>query len=322
LAPWDDAAGGPSRLPGRAFLSAARPELAAALDALAFAATVGRGAPTPGMRMLNLRHADVRGRQRAWASGDPSAALPGLTAGQRATYGLLSVGGRYAAARLGRAALARAWAARHGGGGGGGGGQGSPSTGAAGVASTLAALDTALAVGGLANLVAFLGGGAHRSLLERLIGAVAVPADPAAPRALSFDYLNRQLVWHGLAELMLFLLPLVEPARLGRAVRAWLPRPLVGSGAAAPSSSSPSSSLAAGASPAAQARPGGAARPTCGWCGRTDPPLPFAALPCTHVHCYWCLARATAGDAAAACPTCGVRVVAMVRAVRRRDKDA
>ena len=313
LAPWDDGGGLPGvapPLPGRALLAAARPELAAALDALAFAATIGRGRPTPGMRMLNLRFADVRGGR------PPSPDLPGLSRSQKAAYFLLSVGGRYAAARLGRAAAARRWAA---------GAASDP--GAASLANTLAAVDTALALGGLANLVFFLAGaGTHRSLVERLVGAAAVPADPAAPRALSFDYLNRQLVWHGLAELMLFLLPLVEPARLGQAVAGWLPR--VGGLAGGREGERALPPLQAAPPSPGPADPANPARPVCGWCGRADPAVPFAALPCTHVHCYWCLATAV-GEAAGAgeggegrrgahCPACGERVVAMVRAARRR----
>lgn len=34
------------------------------------------------------------------------------------------------------------------------------------------------------------------------------------PKALNFEYLNRQLVWHELSELLLFLLPLVDVSRI------------------------------------------------------------------------------------------------------------
>ena len=325
LAPWEGGAlpGGPAPpLPGRALLAAARPELGAALDALAFLATVGRGRPTPGMRMLNLRFADVRGGGSGARNVPPSPDLPGLSRSQRVALGLLSVGGRYAAARLSRAAAARRWAA---------GAAASPSS--ASLANTLASVDTALALGSLVNLVAFISGaGTHRSLVERVVGAAAVPADPGAPRSLSFDYLNRQLVWHGLAELMLFLLPLFEPARLGRAVGGWFPR--IGGLRPAQAGGSARASPAAAAPSTSSSNPALDDRPVCGWCGRTDPPLPFAALPCTHVHCYWCLSSAVGGGEggggggdvgggggpapAVHCPTCGQRVVAIVRASRRR----
>ena len=313
LAPWESGSGlGGVALPGRSFLSAARPELAAALDGLAFLSTVGRGRPTPGKRMLNVRFADVRGTVAA------SPDLPGLSRSQRVALGLFSVGGRYALTRLARAAAARRWASARAG--------TAPDPSAASLANALASIDTVLAIGSLANLVSFISGaGAHRSLLERVVGAAAVPADPAAPRSLSFDYLNRQLVWHGLAELMLFFLPLVEPARVGRAVSGWFPR--VGGLASARAAG------AGGRPPPPAAEAGTSARPACGWCGTVDPPLPFAALPCAHVHCYWCLASAVSdsggdgGDGrggpapAAHCPSCGERVVAMVRAARPRARS-
>ena len=41
-------------------------------------------------------------------------------------------------------------------------------------------------------------------------------------RAISFEYLNRQLVWHELSELLLFVLPLISVTRVKRMiVRQW-----------------------------------------------------------------------------------------------------
>ncbi len=49
-----------------------------------------------------------------------------------------------------------------------------------------------------------------------------VPAGHQATRELSFEYLNRQLVWHAFTEFLLFLLPLVGVTRWRRIVsRAW-----------------------------------------------------------------------------------------------------
>jgi peroxin-2 len=54
---------------------------------------------------------------------------------------------------------------------------------------------------------------ACRSLLERLAGARLVYAQPVMSRLVSFEYLNRQLVWQELSELLLFLLPLLDLVR-------------------------------------------------------------------------------------------------------------
>ena len=61
-------------------------------------------------------------------------------------------------------------------------------------------------------------------MLERLLAARLVYSLAAMARALSFEYLNLQLVWHELSELLLFLLPLVDVGRLKAAVMARLPR--------------------------------------------------------------------------------------------------
>ena len=73
----------------------------------------------------------------------------------------------------------------------------------------------------------------RRSLLERLLSARLVYARPSAARAISFEYLNRQLVWHELSELLLFVLPLVDVGAIKRVLRARLPRlPALAAGAA------------------------------------------------------------------------------------------
>lgn len=76
-----------------------------------------------------------------------------------------------------------------------------------------------------------------RSVLERVLRARLVTQKAVMGRALSFEYLNRQLVWHELSELMLFVLPLLRVTRLKRMLQAHLPalaaalQPLAATGA-------------------------------------------------------------------------------------------
>ena len=63
-----------------------------------------------------------------------------------------------------------------------------------------------------------------RSVLERALGARLVYERGSMARALSFEYLNRQLVWHELSELLLFVLPLLNVQRIKAFVMARLPR--------------------------------------------------------------------------------------------------
>ena len=58
----------------------------------------------------------------------------------------------------------------------------------------------------------------NRSLLERMLQARLVYQRANMARAISFEYLNRQLVWHELSELLLFVLPLISVTRLKRMI--------------------------------------------------------------------------------------------------------
>lgn len=60
-----------------------------------------------------------------------------------------------------------------------------------------------------------------RTLVERLIGARLVYRQPSMSRLVSFEYLNRQLVWQELSEFMLFLLPLINVSKVSLLLGVW-----------------------------------------------------------------------------------------------------
>jgi len=295
------------------------PEITALLEGLVFARTIARGQPTPGLTLLGLRFVDERrssawwwwwrllrgGGRRVGNNGDDdddsesqNAHLP-LSAGQRTCYGLATVALTYAWDRAARSGvLASLSEAPRG-------------TRAHTAATVLRRTEAAVAVASLFNSVLFLAQRSrYRSLLEALLGAGLEPSDPMAPRTLSFDYLNRQLVWHELSELMLAILPLLDRRMLSRCARAM--RALVGSSRVA-SSSTDSAGEAAADDPEAATTPSA----PCGTCGAREPSTPFAAVPCMHPHCYYCLASVCASDPSHEC-WCGERVAAMVRLRGRR----
>lgn len=74
----------------------------------------------------------------------------------------------------------------------------------------------------LLNAIAFLRWGHYRSLLERVLATRLVYDRPVMARAVSFDYLNRQLVWAQVSELFLFLLPLLDSRRAAGVLRGWV----------------------------------------------------------------------------------------------------
>ena len=59
--------------------------------------------------------------------------------------------------------------------------------------------------------------------MHRMLGAQLVYEKAVMSRALSFEYLNSQLVWHELSELLLFVLPLVDVTRLKRLLHTHMP---------------------------------------------------------------------------------------------------
>lgn len=216
---------------------------------------------------------------------------PGLTAGQRGLYCLGAVLLKYGWARLTHHAAARHWGDVRD-----GGWRRSAWT-------LLRRAESGYRLAALLNFLAFLRTGKYRSLLERLLRARLVYGNPSAARAISFEYLNRQLVWSELSELLLFLLPLLDVAALKRAVRAHLPR--------IPALSGGASGVAAAA-----AKSGGGAQgevQPCGICGEADPPSPWSALPCLHRFCYYCLRSHCQADPSYTCPLCLERVQAMQR---------
>lgn len=72
------------------------------------------------------------------------------------------------------------------------------------------------------SFLVFLVNGRYRTLVDRILRIRLTPPSAQASREVSFEYLNRQLVWHAFTEFLLFLLPLVGISRWRRWVsRAW-----------------------------------------------------------------------------------------------------
>ena len=68
----------------------------------------------------------------------------------------------------------------------------------------------------------FLVNGRYRTLLDRILRMRLASPTSQVSREVSFEYLNRQLVWHAFTEFLLFLLPLVGIGRWRRWLsKAW-----------------------------------------------------------------------------------------------------
>lgn len=168
------------------------------------------------------------------------------------------------------------------------------------IAALLPRLEAAVRAATLVNTLAFLRWGQYRSLLERLVCARLVYDRPVMARVVSFEYLNRQLVWSEVSELFLFLLPLLDTRHVTGVVHHWARGLLAPIRAAVKRSSG-------------LAVAGGCADDACQVCAQPAC-TPYAAAPCGHVFCYYCLRARTEAEAGYCCPTCEREVQSMAPA--------
>ncbi|CCG80730.1 putative Peroxisome biosynthesis protein [Taphrina deformans PYCC 5710] len=76
----------------------------------------------------------------------------------------------------------------------------------------------------LANFISYIAGARYDSVLHRVLKIQLRPTS-SAYRAVSFEFLNRQLIWSQFTEFLLVFLPLLHLPRLRRRMAAYLPQP-------------------------------------------------------------------------------------------------
>lgn len=162
------------------------------------------GASLQGLHYVDTRHEGVG------AVSEGNSMATEVTRWQRAAYGLLTVGGRYGWQKLEDWLLDKE------------GGYDEPSLLVKRLSRLTNFFTTTHEVAGLASFLIFLYNGKYRTLADRLLKMRLAPTSAQTSREVSFEYLNRQLVWHAFTEFLLFLLPLVGIARWRRwLARAW-----------------------------------------------------------------------------------------------------
>ena len=83
-------------------------------------------------------------------------------------------------------------------------------------------VSTTHSIAAFASFLVFLLNGRYRTLVDRILRLRLTPPINQVSREVSFEYLNRQLVWHAFTEFLLFLLPLVGISRWRRwLAKAW-----------------------------------------------------------------------------------------------------
>ncbi|MCO5571821.1 hypothetical protein L7F22_025569 [Adiantum nelumboides] len=258
-------------------LSRYEPELDAFLEFLVWRFSIWLDKPTPGNALMNLRYRDERGFLPLAALGKVRTGLegPGLTKIQKIGYCLALVGGRYGWARLQMFSAFHRW------------GDSGQSTWRHTAWLWLQKAENVYKAASFINLLLFLRTGRYRSLIERLLSARLVYQRPNMSRTVSFEYMNRQLVWHEFSELLLLILPLLNITSIKKALTF-------------PFSSEQMSKTKLKEN----------ACPICEQCPIT---ITYVAHPCQHQYCYYCLRTRCIANSSFRCIKCNEQVLAMQR---------
>ncbi|GER45004.1 peroxisome biogenesis protein 2 [Striga asiatica] len=248
------------------------PELDAFLGFLIWRFSIWVDKPTPGNSLMNLRYRDERAveareKVRTGLEG------PGLTVPQKILYCIATVGGQYIWARLQSFSAFRRW------------GDTDQRSLSRRIWFLLQRIEGFYKAASFGNLLLFLLTGRYRSLIERALRARLVYGSTHMNRSVSFEYMNRQLVWNEFSEMLLLLLPLLNSSSVKNILRPF---------------SQDKSSNSEGDE---------ALCPIC----QTIPTTPFLAIPCQHRYCYYCLRTRCYAAMDFRCSRCSEPVVAMQR---------
>ncbi|KAF9268116.1 peroxisomal biogenesis factor 2 [Marasmius fiardii PR-910] len=82
----------------------------------------------------------------------------------------------------------------------------------------LGTLESMHSTASLLNFVAFLWNGHFRTMADRLLNMRLVPSRRLVQRDVSYEFMNRQMVWHTFTEFLLFLLPLINARKVQRGI--------------------------------------------------------------------------------------------------------
>ncbi|ORY91022.1 Pex12 amino terminal region-domain-containing protein [Syncephalastrum racemosum] len=275
------------------------PELLALLNFVLFKFSVYDSGATYGAQLQNLKYRNEWMHSRALESIAKDAPLSKT---QKILYGLFTVGGQYAWIRANRYITEQGW------------GELDESEIRNKVYRTLQAGEKYWKAFTLINFLVFLANGRFRTLIDRVLGMRLVYAQKSQNRQVSFEFLNRQMVWHAFTEFLLFLVPLINVEKLKlRLTRMLLPKSYL------------VSSKGYDQLPQNQ----------CAVChdaasAETDQMqvLDFTVhnpyqTNCGHIYCYYCIQSKLSvfGDEWP-CLRCGERVVSITKRLEKADKDA
>ncbi|KAK9718291.1 peroxisome assembly protein (Peroxin-2) [Basidiobolus ranarum] len=158
---------------------------------------------TYGCQLQNLKFRD----ERAHKGGLQSIAVDSpLSNYQKTMYGVLQIGGEYLWSRINRLLSSWGWSELD---------ANNPRK---IIWQSIQVIEKAFKAMSLVNYLYFMYTGKYRTLIERVLSMRLVYARREVTRNVSFEFLNRQLVWHAFTEFLMFLVPLVNLERLKNTV--------------------------------------------------------------------------------------------------------
>ena len=163
-------------------------EILLALRAVLFKLTIWDHDATYGAALQNLKYTDAR-------KDGPTLVAPSRW--QKSLHGLVTVVGGYAWDRW------EDWLVEQD------DGYETPSPRIRRLSRWTSRLTTVHSAAACTSFLVFLLHGRYRTLLDRMLRMRLAPPTSQVSREVSFEYLNRQLVWHAFTEFLLFVLPLV-----------------------------------------------------------------------------------------------------------------
>lgn len=248
-------------------LTPLEPELRALLHLLLWRFTLYSSSATVGQSLLSLRYHNVLSSSSRYRT---------LSRRQKLGLALLTAGPRWLQERSHSLLLCL------------GLGSGGPVPGGLlqqGLRNCMTLVSSIAQLSNLINFLVFLRMGRHPVLAERIVGARAVFSKPNVVRDVTYQYMNRELLWHGFAEFLIFLLPLINTRKLKATV---------------------SSIVFGGESAEGEgATAGHGVWKECGLCGEW-PTMPHT-MGCQHVFCYYCIKSHSIAETYLTCPKCGAQ---------------
>ncbi|XP_035511677.1 peroxisome biogenesis factor 2 isoform X2 [Morone saxatilis] len=249
-------------------LTPLEPELRALLQLLLWRFTLYSSSATVGQSLLSLRYHNTLSSSPRYRP---------LSRRQKLVLALLTLGPRWLQERSHSLLLCLGLSA------GGPVSEGDSGFLQQGLRSCLTLVSSIAQLASLINFLVFLRKGRHPVLAERIAGARAVFSKPNVVRDVTYQYMNRELLWHGFAEFLIFLLPLINTRKLKATVSS-----IVFGG---------ESAIGEGATE------GQGVSKECGLCGEW-PTMPHT-IGCRHVFCYYCIKSHSIAEACLTCPKCG-----------------